>query len=458
MRFISYSQNREDVLLWRALSHIGKGFYIDVGANDTVDDSVTKAFYDRGWHGINIEPLPVYQQRLREMRPRDLNLAIAAGANNGELTLYDVPAVRGWATSDQAVAEQHRSNGFEIETVIVPVRRLADLCDEHVSGEIHFLKIDVEGFEAEVLRGMDFEKWRPWVVVVEATLPGSKVSNHAAWEHVFTDHRYLFAHFDGLNRFYVAQEHAELLEKFATPPNVFDEYDFVGQTNAENEAQSVIAQLRERDHALALAHARGEMAEAKAQLANHLARQAENAEQNAIAREQQARHATTLAESQIHLVMAQELQARSAALHAENATHEIALRLEALHLQLHAVYRSKSWRITAPIRWVISTLMELRANGPKAARNGAKAIARQTFHWLQKSRLARTTARGLVGKFPAVESRLRRVTARFAPPAPVEYAVMDVPPQPARHHAVPLPARAKMVLLDIQRACTNLER
>jgi len=47
--FISYAQNHEDVLLYRALKGVGKGFYIDVGANDPEEDSVTKAFYDRGW-------------------------------------------------------------------------------------------------------------------------------------------------------------------------------------------------------------------------------------------------------------------------------------------------------------------------------------------------------------------------------------------------------------------------
>ena len=53
MRFISYAQNYEDVMLWRALQHIENGFYIDVGAAWPDVDSVTKAFYDKGWRGIN---------------------------------------------------------------------------------------------------------------------------------------------------------------------------------------------------------------------------------------------------------------------------------------------------------------------------------------------------------------------------------------------------------------------
>nr|WP_244600274.1 FkbM family methyltransferase [Afipia felis] len=53
---VSYSQNLEDILLHRALCHVECGFYIDVGANDPVIDSVTKLFYDAGWRGVNVDP------------------------------------------------------------------------------------------------------------------------------------------------------------------------------------------------------------------------------------------------------------------------------------------------------------------------------------------------------------------------------------------------------------------
>ncbi len=56
--FTSYAQNFEDVMLWRALRHIDQGYYIDVGAWSPELDSVTKAFYEHGWHGINVEPNP----------------------------------------------------------------------------------------------------------------------------------------------------------------------------------------------------------------------------------------------------------------------------------------------------------------------------------------------------------------------------------------------------------------
>jgi hypothetical protein len=64
----SYAQNFEDVMLWRALGHIENGFYIDVGAQDPIVDSVSLAFYEHGWRGIHVEPTHRYATLLRQHR------------------------------------------------------------------------------------------------------------------------------------------------------------------------------------------------------------------------------------------------------------------------------------------------------------------------------------------------------------------------------------------------------
>lgn len=89
MRFESYAQLLEDVVLYCALKDVDKGFYIDVGANDPTSHSVTKFFYDRGWHGINIEPLPDKCALLSEMRPRDINLCVGLGSERGKLEMFE---------------------------------------------------------------------------------------------------------------------------------------------------------------------------------------------------------------------------------------------------------------------------------------------------------------------------------------------------------------------------------
>ena len=88
MRFESYAQYLEDMILHCALKDVDKGFYIDVGANDPTTDSVTKFFYDRGWHGINVEPLPDKCALLAEMRPRDINLCVGLGSERGKLDIF----------------------------------------------------------------------------------------------------------------------------------------------------------------------------------------------------------------------------------------------------------------------------------------------------------------------------------------------------------------------------------
>jgi FkbM family methyltransferase len=220
---ISYAQNYEDVMLLRALAGVEKGFYIDVGAQDPVFDSVTKAFYERGWRGINIEPVDHWFQKLMADRPEDTNLQLAAWSGTGRVRLFEV-AGTGRSTSDPECAQLCRAEGLKVKEHEVETRSLDSVCADLDVREVHFLKVDVEGAESEVLRGMALETIRPWIILLEATAPNSQVTTHQKWEHLLTDRGYHFAYFDGLNRFYIAAEHLELRDAFSTPPNYFDRY------------------------------------------------------------------------------------------------------------------------------------------------------------------------------------------------------------------------------------------
>jgi FkbM family methyltransferase len=224
MNMISYAQNGEDVLLQRCFGGVCDGFYIDVGANDPVDLSVTKHFYDQGWRGINVEPLPAAYERLCRERPRDVNLNLGIADREATLTLYELPGqdVLSTFSADQAAA--YRARGLEVVERAVPVQPLARVCAAHVHQPIDFLSIDVEDFERPVLAGADWALWRPRVVLVEATLPNTAIPSHAGWEPLILGAGYLFAYFDGLNRFYVRAEDRHLLECFRVPVNVGDRY------------------------------------------------------------------------------------------------------------------------------------------------------------------------------------------------------------------------------------------
>ena len=263
---ISYAQNFEDVVLERCFKNVAAGFYIDVGAWDPFDCSVTHHFYERGWRGINIEPNPEYFQRLERDRARDTNLQVALG--NTEQVSQTFTVLRGSGLStlrglSDAYLENLDERGYPQEPIEVPIVSLASICRDHVgeSTEIDFLKVDVEGWEAEVLRGHDWDRWRPKVLVIEAITPvafdedsGLDIftDTSSEWEPIVVECGYVFGLNDGINRFYVRKESSDLLEHLRMPVNCLDQaekYPVWALRNelvaAQEEIRSLVAALEE---------------------------------------------------------------------------------------------------------------------------------------------------------------------------------------------------------------------
>lgn len=244
--FISYAQNREDVVLFRALGDVERGRYVEVGANHPVDDSVSWAFYQRGWSGLTVEPVPDFARLHRAQRPRDTLVEAAVTRDApGEVTLHVVPGT-GLSTVVDAVSDRHDGAGIAHVDVVVPSVRLeAALVDAGWTPEedIHFLLVDVEGAEDEVLDTIDLTRWRPWVLVVESTAPNSTESTHESWERGVLDAGYELCLFDGLSRFYVAAERAEALRgRLSYPACVLDGYRTHALDQLLTERQTLRAQ------------------------------------------------------------------------------------------------------------------------------------------------------------------------------------------------------------------------
>jgi FkbM family methyltransferase len=251
MAFVSYSQNFEDVMLMRALSSVKRGYYIDVGAAEPSADSVTAAFYKQGWRGINVEPMNGPFTRLTEARPEDINLQVALEEEQGASRYYSVDGGNGISTGIAAFGEKYQKSNWNVELVPVVVSTLKDICEKYVGDHpIHFLKIDVEGKERAVLLGGNFDVYRPWIVVIEATQPNSQVPSHQEWEALIESYNYSFVYFDGLNRFYVSNEKLESLKPaFAVPPNWFDHFVKISELDATRsaaEANQAVASLKDR--------------------------------------------------------------------------------------------------------------------------------------------------------------------------------------------------------------------
>jgi FkbM family methyltransferase len=246
-RFPSYAQNFEDVMLRRCFPG-ENGFYIDVGAHDPDIDSVTRAFYELGWNGINIEPLPKMAARLRERRPRDINLEIAVGATEGRVMLHDIDGGGGVSTIDATIAAQHAQHGWPGVTIEVTMRRLGDVLDEHATGRrIDFLKIDVEGLESAVIAGAGLQRHKPRIIVIETRLPVSidmvtrvddvpdrfdEIANELA------PFGYSLVYRDGTNSFFVSDSDPSLKRHFERPPGVFDQFIHMNSLRAEQAAHA----------------------------------------------------------------------------------------------------------------------------------------------------------------------------------------------------------------------------
>ena len=386
MTFISYAQNGEDVLLWRALGHVGAGFYIDVGAHHPDLDSVTRAFYDRGWSGVNVEPLAEPAAQIAAARLRDVTLRIALGASDGELPFYEV-AGTGLSTLDADAARSARAAGHAVRETVVTVRTLAEVCRLYAAPEIHFLKIDVEGAERAVLEGADLQAHRPWIILAEATAPLSTRTVHDAWEPLLLAADYAFVWFDGLNRYYVSRERLDQLQPcFQAQPNVFDDFMRASDSAlvrrvdlAETEGRALRAALQAAE---AVARERSARTQALSERVVH-----------EVARLREATAAVQRAEQDGRAARAMELLELRTELHQSN--HELQhthLRLQAALQGLHdaggalaaaqgaldQLHASRSWRLTAPLRRVRTRIVPATPIPPDAGPAAQRASVQPT--------------------------------------------------------------------------------
>ncbi len=209
-------------MLMRVFGAIERGYYIDVGAQHPRIDSVSRSFYEKGWRGLHIEPVPSYVERLRADRPDEPVIQAVLGENKRKVRFYEI-AETGLSTVSESIAREHAARGFEITETIVEQTTLSSVFDLIGPRVIHWLKIDVEGYELSVLRGWRHPA-RPWVLVVESTLPLSQTPSYEQWEPYLLRRGYRFVYFDGLNRFYLHRDHLMLQKEFKYGPCVFDDF------------------------------------------------------------------------------------------------------------------------------------------------------------------------------------------------------------------------------------------
>jgi len=171
----TFAQHGEDVFV---LNHLKKaiGTYIDVGASHPFKISNTYLLYLKGWRGVTLEPIPRLSRLHRKWRPDDIHLSSAAGDKPGTLTFLElIPSVL--STFDVSEGERMvRENRAQLRgRHQIQIVTLADVWQKHLGAKpIDLLSIDTEGFEMAVLRGLDWSKIKPRLIICETARPGEE--------------------------------------------------------------------------------------------------------------------------------------------------------------------------------------------------------------------------------------------------------------------------------------------
>ena len=207
--FVSYSQDFEDFILFYIFHDIQKWLYIECWANDPNFFSVTKAFYERGWHGINIEPLPHKYKLLQNQRPKDINLQTGVWNIESKANL----SVYGFMSS--LFYNKKNINNFNI--ININLTTMSNICRKHIRKgiRIQFCKINVERSEKYVLLGFDFINYRPKIFCIESLINRKdNIPEYKEWEFILTKNDYSLGYVYGRNRFYYDNRINGLKEKF----------------------------------------------------------------------------------------------------------------------------------------------------------------------------------------------------------------------------------------------------
>ena len=166
-----YGQQKEDQIVELILKVANKNVthYVEMGASHPINLSNTYYFYQKGINGILVEPNRRFHPLIEMVRPRDILLKNAVGGKQGQIRFYECKGI-GLSTCIKPDADIHENYGV-VEEYDVPMITLNDVM-EQLESVPELLSIDVEGMEYELLSAFDFEKYSPFIIIVEVSIFG----------------------------------------------------------------------------------------------------------------------------------------------------------------------------------------------------------------------------------------------------------------------------------------------
>jgi FkbM family methyltransferase len=186
LKGFSYSMINEDNIIDWLTGYKKCGTYIDIGAYRPDEINNTKLFYQRGWRGINIEPSKSGYDMFVKERPDDKNYNCAIG--NGEIEYFGSDNESSGNTCDKNVAKTRGMKSLGT----IKLKPLREIFEENGLTTVDFISMDVEGYEMEILKSNDWNKYRANVLCIEGAECGKYLK----------DFGYRFVFWDGGNSYY----------------------------------------------------------------------------------------------------------------------------------------------------------------------------------------------------------------------------------------------------------------
>ena len=161
----SYSQGSMDLILNHIFKNKNNGFYIDVGCQHPIKNNNTYLLFKKGWTGVNIDLDNVNIDLFNFFRPKDNNINSAISNKVEKVKLFYYHQKSPINTLDEKISLKQQA---KIEKIIdIQTNTLENILDNYSIKTIDLLTIDVEGFELKVLKGLNFDKYKPSVIIVE---------------------------------------------------------------------------------------------------------------------------------------------------------------------------------------------------------------------------------------------------------------------------------------------------
>tara|TARA_B100000787_G_scaffold82042_1_gene60461 strand:- start:37 stop:666 length:630 start_codon:yes stop_codon:yes gene_type:complete len=157
----------EDLFIQNYFKNKPKGFYVDVGCYHPLQGNNTHLLYKKGWSGINFDINHYSIKLFNFLRKRDLNIHSGISRKKSKLTMYYRKEINMLNTLDEKIAKVHFRNGYKKKNIQVNTLNFFLSKKLKKLNKIDFINIDVEGYELDALKSLNFSIYKPQLICIE---------------------------------------------------------------------------------------------------------------------------------------------------------------------------------------------------------------------------------------------------------------------------------------------------